>query len=186
MNQYIVILSVGPVQGFIASARRSRDLWSGSWLLSELAKACAKSLYNDQAMLIFPTVQNPVKDLEDNSDFSVGNKIQVVIQAKRQSEVEDIVNRAKQAVQDRFQREAIKSLEELVKLKNIVIRNDIWTKQIPDYVEVQAAWAKILENNYSDAVNQAGSLLAARKATRDFKASAAKSASNSDYMLPKS
>lgn len=44
MSDYIVIISIGPVQSMIASARKSRDLWSGSWLLSELAKACAISL----------------------------------------------------------------------------------------------------------------------------------------------
>ena len=44
MNKYVLIVSVGPVQGFIASARRSRDLWCGSWLLSEIAKAVANYL----------------------------------------------------------------------------------------------------------------------------------------------
>lgn len=32
--------SIGPVQGFVAQARRTRDLWAGSWLLSYLAE-CA-------------------------------------------------------------------------------------------------------------------------------------------------
>lgn len=54
MNQYLVMLSIGPVQSMIAAARRSRDLWSGSWLLSELAKSCAKSLKEQDATLIFP------------------------------------------------------------------------------------------------------------------------------------
>ncbi len=30
--------SIGPVQGFVAQARRTRDLWAGSWLLSYLAE----------------------------------------------------------------------------------------------------------------------------------------------------
>ena len=30
--------SIGPVQGFVAQARRTRDLWGGSWLLSYLAE----------------------------------------------------------------------------------------------------------------------------------------------------
>ena len=47
MTEYVVILSVGPVQSMIAAARKSRDLWSGSALLSELAKACALSLKNN-------------------------------------------------------------------------------------------------------------------------------------------
>jgi CRISPR-associated protein Cmr2 len=38
---YLFLVNIGPVQDFIASARRSRDLWYGSWLLSELAKAAA-------------------------------------------------------------------------------------------------------------------------------------------------
>ena len=40
--EYLFLASIGPVQSFIASARRTRDLWFGSMLLSELAKAAAK------------------------------------------------------------------------------------------------------------------------------------------------
>lgn len=38
---YLISIAIGPVQEFIASARRSRDLWFGSWLLSELSKVDA-------------------------------------------------------------------------------------------------------------------------------------------------
>lgn len=31
--------TIGPVQGFVAQARRTRDLWAGSWLLSYLAES---------------------------------------------------------------------------------------------------------------------------------------------------
>jgi len=34
--EHILLFSIGPIQDFIASARRSRDLWFGSWMLSEL------------------------------------------------------------------------------------------------------------------------------------------------------
>ncbi len=36
MSQYLVVYSIGPVQSFIARARQTEDLWSGSYLLSEL------------------------------------------------------------------------------------------------------------------------------------------------------
>ncbi|HFC6395886.1 TPA: type III-B CRISPR-associated protein Cas10/Cmr2 [Neisseria polysaccharea] len=77
MTQYVLILSVEPVQGFIASERRSRDLWSGSWLLSETAKA-AKCLFEAGARMVFPFVGklaslNSCDTMENN--FSVGNKI---------------------------------------------------------------------------------------------------------------
>lgn len=42
--KYLMIFSIGPVQEFIATARRSRDLWYGSWMLSELSKAAAKTI----------------------------------------------------------------------------------------------------------------------------------------------
>lgn len=38
-TQYLMAFAIGPVQEFIASARRSRDLWFGSWLLSEMSSA---------------------------------------------------------------------------------------------------------------------------------------------------
>ena len=37
-----MIVSIGPVQDFIATARKSRDLYFGSWLLSELSRLLTK------------------------------------------------------------------------------------------------------------------------------------------------
>ena len=56
--KYLVLIHIGPVQAFIASARRSRDLWFGSWVLSELSKAAAKEVLTlgngNLKTLIFP------------------------------------------------------------------------------------------------------------------------------------
>jgi CRISPR-associated protein Cmr2 len=41
---YLISIALGPVQDFISTARRSRDLWFGSWLLSELSKAVAHEI----------------------------------------------------------------------------------------------------------------------------------------------
>ncbi len=41
---FLFIATIGPVQPFIASARRTRDLYVGSTLLSELSKAAAKEI----------------------------------------------------------------------------------------------------------------------------------------------
>ena len=42
--RHLLGIHIGPVQEFIAAARRSRDLWFGSWLLSELSKAAARGI----------------------------------------------------------------------------------------------------------------------------------------------
>jgi CRISPR-associated protein Cmr2 len=41
---FLFIATIGPVQPFIASARRTRDLYLGSTLLSELSKAAARKI----------------------------------------------------------------------------------------------------------------------------------------------
>lgn len=186
MNQYLVVLSIGPVQSMIAAARRSRDLWSGSWLLSELSKACAKSLYEQKAKLVFPSVEK-LSDLAVNSDFSVGNKIQALVEASDVNELMFIIDKAKQATQQRFEQEANAVLEELDSPVKADIRDSIWHRQKKGYIEIQAAWAKVdksSETGYIQAVQNATSTLAARKATRDF-APAATNPYEQDYMLPK-
>ncbi len=40
--EYLMAVSIGPVQGFIAAARRTRDFWMASTILSECDKAAAR------------------------------------------------------------------------------------------------------------------------------------------------
>ena len=183
MSQYVLMLSVGPVQGFIAAARRSRDLWSGSWLLSEISKACAKHLREQQATLIFPSVEDD-QDLNPDSPFSVGNKIQVVINAAQIEHVRTLAESAKQAAKNRFANIANAVKDELPAGS---VREDIWQEQVGDYVEVQAAWAQFDDapDSYKQACNAVASLLAARKATRDFN-QLCLSANDTSHMIPKS
>lgn len=187
MTQYVLTLSIGPVQGFIASARRSRDLWSGSWLLSEMAKAAAKSLFEAGAQMVFPFVDEATKDrlepcdrMDDN--FSVGNKIQVQVDAVDDVAVRGLVVQAKAAAQSRFETIARQARQDL----NAALRDEIWQMQLNDYLEIQAAWARITEKGYSDASQRAASGLAARKATRDFTSTGARNAWDERFMLPKS
>lgn len=164
MNKYVVIISIGPVQSMIASARKSRDLWSGSWLLSELAKSCAKFLKENKAELIFPYVED-IELLKENSDFSVGNKLQAVIEVENTQKLNEVLQNAKQAVSQRY-REEVKNA--LGQLNQNDIRMDIWQSQIDDLVEVQWAWAKIENDNYITASQKVGGVLASRKNTREF------------------
>jgi CRISPR-associated protein Cmr2 len=54
---HLFLFTIGPVQGFIAQARKTRDLYAGSRLLSDLvfsAMNCAKIFSGDKAQFIFP------------------------------------------------------------------------------------------------------------------------------------
>ncbi|MCU0733383.1 MAG: hypothetical protein MUE84_17610, partial [Hyphomonas sp.] len=59
MTRWLVQLSFGPVQSFISAARRSRDLWAGSRILSEIVRGSAQALKTsangrDGNTLIYP------------------------------------------------------------------------------------------------------------------------------------
>jgi len=76
MQPYLFLASVGPVQEFIASARRSRDLWFGSQLLSELSRAAALTILGPPfyGRLIFPAPAAP-GGADPLSAKSVANRI---------------------------------------------------------------------------------------------------------------
>lgn len=66
MNNTLILISIGPVQSFIASARKTEDLWAGSYLLSYLIEQSIEELhslidhYGGSLELIFPAEDQPV------------------------------------------------------------------------------------------------------------------------------
>lgn len=84
-QQYMLLFSLGPVQAFIAQARKTRDLWLGSFLLSALMQA---SMQNVKDKLIFPsnpTIDGNIPDLP-NKYIAIFSTLQEAEQAARQSE----------------------------------------------------------------------------------------------------
>ena len=55
-NKRILHFTLGPVQGFIAQARRTRDLWAGSFLLSYLTGHAMNRVIDKHGEIIFPAV----------------------------------------------------------------------------------------------------------------------------------
>lgn len=62
MNRQLLVISIGPVQSFIAAARKTEDLWSGSHLLSHLARKAIEFLFQKgeeqhrQVEMVYPAV----------------------------------------------------------------------------------------------------------------------------------
>ncbi len=53
VSQYMLMFSLGPVQTFIAQARKTRDLWLGSYLLAILMEAAMQDMKD---VLVYPTI----------------------------------------------------------------------------------------------------------------------------------
>ncbi len=65
MGNRTLHFTLGPVQGFIARARRTRDLWAGSFLLSYLAGHAMYAVVKKSGRIIFPAVAEGEKITDD-------------------------------------------------------------------------------------------------------------------------
>lgn len=58
--------TLGPVQGFVAQARRTRDFWAGSFLLSWLSAVAMRAVIEQKGEIIFPKVSADYLDWLEN------------------------------------------------------------------------------------------------------------------------
>lgn len=158
---YLFLVGIGPVQTFISSARRTRDLWFGSWLLSELSKAAAQEIVHNRPgnYLIFPAPPNQ-QLLKEGTELNVANKIVALIDETPQ-QLGDAIYKAIKLRLDTVKNEAFP--------KNIVFDQTTAEKQIDNLIEY--FWVALPYENadYVIARRNLEALLAARKNTRDFK-----------------
>jgi CRISPR-associated protein Cmr2 len=171
MPRYLVTLSLGPVQTLIEAARRTRDLWCGSWLLSEAARAAARVLHETSpGGLIFPCPDDPERDLQPQStpgdSANIANILRAEVEAADEPAVRALCDRAKTAAAAR-----LTDLGETARCDlKAGLRDDVWAAQIGDLLETYAAWSLIPADpdGYATASARLGADLPARKATRDF------------------
>ena len=161
---YLLQISVGPVQDFISAARRTRDLWFGSNMLSEISKAAAKSVSQNGGSLIFPAPEND-DDLLPGSDLSVANIILAEFEDSDGEKLKAVSDFALEAAKSRLKIYAQKVYE---KMKNYIVK-DRWDSQLDDVIEFYSAWTPIDDGDYHSARKNVARLLAARKNIRDFK-----------------
>ena len=168
MTHHLVALSFGPVQSLIGAARRTRDLWCGSWLLSEAARAAARVLHERHpGCLIFPKLDRPEEELKPQNQPDGAANIANILRAEvsaPSAEIRTLCNSAKEAAAGRLVELGEKAR---TKLKR-PLREDVWNVQINDILECYAAWVPVEDDDYSKASRRLGATLAARKATRDF------------------
>ena len=157
---YLLSIAIGPVQDFIAAARRCRDLWYGSRLLSEVSKAAAKSLAEMDARLIFPAPVND-RDLEPDTDFTVVNKLLAVVDTE---DIRAVANAAREAAQERLEEAAaVRAL----RLRGLEVDWDRYEAQLKGILEFSAAWTAYTKHD--TARSRVEELMAGRKALRDFR-----------------
>lgn len=160
MSNFLLAISIGPVQDFIASARRMGDLYSGSKILSDISLDVARVVADatGRENLIFP-----YPDALENKDASVANVILAEVKSSDAQTLRKIAANAKNAAVESFKSKAMAAYGKL----QDSINADVWASQLEDVVEFFAAWVKE-SGIYSDDREKVMQFLAARKATREF------------------
>ncbi|MEI6179174.1 MAG: type III-B CRISPR-associated protein Cas10/Cmr2 [Chloroflexales bacterium] len=155
MTEYLLLITIGPVQEFIAAARRTRDLWAGSQLLSDLSRAAAEFLRTTDADLIFPSQENL-------TNHDVVNRILAVVSVPP----EELGPRLEDHVREMLRK---KAGETLVKINGLHTGGTLaFAKgQVDELLEI--FWAGVVRtDNYKHDRDNLEAALAARKNTRDF------------------
>lgn len=166
MSTYLIEIAFGPVQGFINAARRSRDLWAGSWLLSGLARAAGQSLLDNKATLIYPIASRVRReDKEENSNLS--NVLLARVEAASMQDAADIASAAQQAARELLRHHARKAHADWTDA-GVKLRDELWERQVEDAVESYAAWSEMGADGYRPAYERLKTSFAARKNTRNF------------------
>lgn len=161
--EYLLQIAIGPVQDFIAAARRTRDLWVGSTMLSEISKAAAKAVNDSGGKLIFPNPENAAADLKDGSPFNVANII--LAEVRDAAQAKEAADKAREAARG-WLIERGERVRGIGGLRDLIV-NSRWQHQLCDIIEVYSAWVPI-GSDYKRARKAAGRLIAARKNIRDF------------------
>lgn len=151
MTEYLFSISVGPVQEFIAAARRTADLRAGSQLLQKMARYIAEQIDARGGQLIFP----------GSKDTPGPNKVVAQIVTDDPAKLADELREATvQWLYTQWQ-----SVQQHL---SVPIDAHLAEEQVKNFLEFYTAWVPC-NGDYVQEREQVELLLAGRKALRDFR-----------------
>lgn len=167
---HLLVISLGPVQEFIATARRTRDLYAGSRLLSEAAASAAAFLAGrvGYSNLIFPAPDSD-ESLKELREAGIPNIVLAVVPEGEDPKAlgEGALKAARDYLEEKA-KEVFQKAKEVFQKHQGRLDEGTALSQVKDLLEGYYAHVPLGED-YRQARERAMALLAARKNTRDFK-----------------
>lgn len=153
MNNYLFVFTISPVQSFIAQARKTKDLFTGSQLISDLVRTAMDNFNDDE--IIFPFKSNK----------HLPNRFLALIQKNNDEEVQKLGENVENSVRNFFRSKSIQVAAQSLKL--IKELNGSFVKQIETFFEIY--WTAVkLNNNYFEDYELVEKQLASIKNYRPF------------------
>lgn len=132
--------TVGPVQGFVAQARRTRDFWAGSFILSWLSAVAMKAVEEQGGNIVFPTPDEAFmlaveKGGRGPKQGSIPNRFMAKVgDGFKPKQVEDAVQAVWKELADKVWEN---DLQSIAKEKT----EEVWDRQIPAFWDIE--WAMV-------------------------------------------
>ncbi len=140
--RHMLMFTIGPVQSFIEAARKTEDLWMGSYILSYLVATAMEKVQSDNVEIIYPAIgtESPFKFWRKN--FATPSFPNLFLAIGDGISQENLVKRAKEAekkVKSEFESMAESMLNETFKAptpwRGTYVEN-IFNRQIPDFFDI--------------------------------------------------
>ena len=153
MSQHLFLFTIGPVQSFIARARKTQDLYAGSGLLSDLIEKAIENLPQNVTEVIFPNKNIPSKP----------NRFIAVIETDNP---EQLAKSVEKCVREKF-----KSIADGLynKYENNGKKPKNFEKQIDNFLDIYWVALPYNESNYADKYEEIERTLGAVKNVQNFK-----------------
>lgn len=174
-KRLMLMFTIGPVQSFIEAARKTEDLWMGSYIFSYLVAAAMEKIQGNGVEIIYPAIgSKPPFDFWEDQDFatpSIPNLFLAIGDGILSQD--DLVKRAKEAeseVNTVFEQMAKRVLDKAFGNWRDTYFKKLFRKQIPNFFDVY--WVITQEQpdqTYGDWYAHTAGSLAAIKNCRAFK-----------------
>jgi CRISPR-associated protein Cmr2 len=160
-SQWMLMFSLGPVQPWIEQARKARDLWLGSLLLSTLMEAAMAGI---QGEFVFPTVRTVGKTPD------IPNKYVALFNSAR--EAEEAAGISTRHMKKYWEGICQDVLDHIVQKHGDQKTMEIWQRQTQFERLFEIYWAITPDplSTYEEWLGRAEQMLGARKRLRNFQA----------------
>jgi CRISPR-associated protein Cmr2 len=167
MAEYLLLVSVGPIQDFISAARKAQDLWFGSWLLSDLARATTTGIAEAAGgvpSFVFPATAAG----EGEESPSVANKLLCRLEGTPEA-VRAVAEAGRRAMEDRLRAHATPLFDQASAVAGARFDRARALAQIDDLMEYQWVAVPFEGRDYFTVWKLAEAELAAAKNTRRWR-----------------
>ncbi|MDE0323233.1 MAG: type III-B CRISPR-associated protein Cas10/Cmr2 [Candidatus Poribacteria bacterium] len=172
-KRHMLMFTIGPVQSFIEAARKTEDLWMGSYILSYLVATAMEQVQAEGIEIIYPAVgtESPFEFWRKN--FATPSFPNLFLAIGNRVTQDELVTRAKKAensVKSEFEIMAKRVLDKAFNDKwRTTYVEELCKRQIPDFFDIYWVITEKSGRKYGDWYDYTASSLAAIKNCRVFK-----------------